>query len=87
MAQLDWSAADAQYIRNFFGQPTGQKFLRILRAHIPKVRAVKLEEVQIEALKKQGAEDLYDVIIEKAGDIQPEYHEGRDWVDLSKEGD
>lgn len=85
--QLDWSAADAQYIRNVFSQPTGQKFLRILRAHIPKVRAVKLEEVQIEALKKQGAEDLYDVIIDKAGDVQPEYQEGRDWVDLNKEGD
>jgi hypothetical protein len=83
----EWDAADAQYIRTFFSQPTGRKFLRLVQSSIPKVRATKLEEVQIEALKKQGAEDIVDVILNMTGDIEPEFKEGRDWVDLTQEGD
>jgi len=83
----EWTAADASYIRRTLMQPIGQKFLRLLKASIPRITATKLEQVQIEALKKQGAEDMYENIMKLSGDIQPDLIEGTDFVDLTKEGD
>lgn len=83
---LTWEAADAAYLRNIFSQPSGQKFLQVVKAAIPRVTATKLEEVSIEALKKQGAEDLYDAMTSLAN-VQPELEAGKDYVDLTREGD
>lgn len=82
----EWDAADASYIRRALMQPTGQKFLRMVKGAIPRVTATKLEQVQIEALKKQGAEDLYDFLLSLGGDVEPSMVEGRDFVDLTREG-
>lgn len=68
-------------------QPTGQKYLRLIKQAIPKITGTKIEQVQIEALKKQGAEDLYEYMLNLGGDIEPDAVEGRDFVDLNKEGD
>lgn len=84
---MEWTPADAQYIRTVFGQPTGQKFLRLLKSCIPKVSSKKHEEIVAEALTKQGAENLFDAMIAMTGDIEPDFKEGRDFVDLTKEGD
>jgi hypothetical protein len=83
----EWKASEASYIRNVFTQPTGLKFLRLIKQAIPRVTATKLEEVSIEALKKQGAEDLYNYMQSLTGEIEPDLVEGRDFIDLTKEGD
>lgn len=84
---IEWNAADATYIRTVFNQPTGLKFLALVKAGIPKIRATKLEEVSVEALKKQGAEDLYTHIETMIEGPPPELREGVDIVDLTIEGD
>lgn len=83
----DWTPADAQYIRNVFSQPSGRKFLELIRGSIPKVKSKGHEEIVSEALMKQGAEDLFEVMLAQAGDIEPDLREGRDFVDLTREGD
>jgi hypothetical protein len=84
---MEWSPADAQYIRTVFGQPTGQKFIAIMKAYIPKVTSEDHEKIVSQALKKQGAEDLFEHMIGLTGDVQPDFKEGRDFVDLTGEGD
>ena len=86
MINIPWDAADIAYIRNIFSQPSGKKFLELIKRGIPRVTATKMEEVGIEALKKQGAEDLL-VHIESLIYAEPQLQEGVDFVNLAKEGD
>ena len=83
----EWTPADRQYIRNVFSQHSGQKFIALIRAAIPKVTSKIHEEIVSEALMKQGAENLFEVFLSYAGDVEPDLKEGRDFVDLTREGD
>ena len=62
----NWNAEDEAWLRTIFGQPSGRKLIEEMRNLIPKVTAKKLEEVQIEALLKQGAENMFDGFIQLA---------------------
>lgn len=87
MKEAKWDPADAAYLRNIFSQPSGQRFLQQIKRAIPRVSVTdNMEKVGIEALKKQGAEDLFEFIL-GLGNMEPDLVEGRDYVDLTKEGD
>lgn len=83
---IAWEPADAAYLRNIFSQPSGRKFLQMVKSAIPKVTATSIEAIAMEAKVKQGAEDLYEYM-ESLAVLEPELKEGRDFVNLSKEGD
>jgi hypothetical protein len=83
----DWSNADATSVRTFLAQPVGQKWLRRIRANIPKIRAKKIETVTLEAVEKQGAEDLYEFMLSHADEISIVSDSIVNPVDLTIEGD
>jgi hypothetical protein len=82
----EWSAADATYIRTVFSQPTGRLFLDIIKKAVPKIKAQNMEEVAVEALKKQGAEDIITFIESMIEGPAIEMNETQQ-VDLTAEGD
>ena len=58
-----------------------------MRGLIPKVKAVTKESAWIQAVEKQGAENLLQGFLALAEFAEAELVEGRDYVDLTKEGD
>lgn len=87
MLDNDWSSADAVMLRQLFAQHTGQKLLRRLRAKIPRVTSKQMEQATLEAVEKQGAENIYNFLVEHADEVEVNFRDAFAPVDLTKEGD
>lgn len=87
MADNEWTRADATSLRTLLSQPTGQKLVRLMRYQIPKITASDIGKATLEAVRKQGAEDLFDFFLSKAEDYEMASTNAFAAVDLSEEGD
>ena len=84
---LDWSREDSSWLRQVLSQPSGQKLVEVLRGLIPKVKSVTKENAWIQAVEKQGAENLFEKFIALSRLEAPDTNEGTESVDLTQEGD
>lgn len=73
--QVNWEPADEAWLRNIFSQPSGRKLIEQMRNLIPKVKAVTKESAWIQAVEKQGAENLFDKFLLLAESAPMEHRE------------
>jgi hypothetical protein len=84
--QVNWEPADEAWLRNILGQPSGRKLVEELRNLIPKVKALTKESAWIQAVEKQGAENLFNKFLALADSAPAEYRDN-EALDLTREGD
>ena len=87
MADNDWTQPDVTSLRTLLGQPTGQKLLKRLRSSIPRITSDDINKATLEAVRKQGAEDLYDFLLSHIDEIPSSQDSIIAPVDLTREGD
>ena len=83
----NWSVDDTLWLRNLLSQPSGQKLIAELRSMLPKIKAQTRESAWIQAVEKQGEESMLDKLLGLAHLDEPTLKEGKDYIDLNKEGD
>lgn len=83
----NWTPADATSWRQWLNRPTGIKWLEHVRANLPKVKALTKESAWIDAVRKQGAEDLLEFQISLIESSEMPKNEETEFVRFDKEGD
>lgn len=83
---VTWDRNDSAWLRNILSQPSGRKLVDALRTFVPRIKAVNKETAWIQAVEKQGAEDIIDKFLSLATLQEPELQEV-EGIDLTKEGD
>ena len=84
----NWTREDGTWLRNVLSQPSGQRLLESLRSMVPKIKATTKESAWIQAMQKQGEENMLEKFVALAYMDDPiSRNEGAQSLDLTKEGD
>jgi hypothetical protein len=82
----EWKREDVVWLRNLLGQPSGKTLIDTLRSRIPKIKSLTKEGSWVEAVKKQGYEEMLDVFLSLSEFSPIELREIQS-IDLTREPD